>query len=98
MTCLCRHRGEAGVQLQYISNPALELGGQHQKAAFYPSEKSWTRFICEDPDGTEPLAPPGLGPKIAQPVTSHYTDRTILAASSFCTRKCLLKFLSAESF
>jgi hypothetical protein len=59
MTCLCKHRGEVGVQLHYISNPALELGGKHQKMAFCPWEKFGTRFLGEDPDGTEPFAPTG---------------------------------------
>jgi hypothetical protein len=27
MTCLCRHRGEAKIQLQPFHNPALEGGG-----------------------------------------------------------------------
>jgi hypothetical protein len=41
MTWLCRHRGEAGVQLQPIRNPILEgVSVQHHSSAARPSGKT----------------------------------------------------------
>jgi len=81
MTCQCRHREKAVVQLQDISNPALELGGQHLLTLGKILDP-FSRWGSPMAQNLSP--PPVLNPKIGQPVTSHYTDHTILAASCFC--------------